>query len=134
MTINVKAFIPQLRENAITASKNAYSPYYKVLVGSAVLTQNEEIYSGCNIENSSYGATVCAERVAIFKAISEKKVNIAALYVYTDEGWPPCGMCRQVLSEFASNETLIIIGNKNGEEKISTLKELFPNAFTPKYL
>jgi cytidine deaminase len=103
-------------------------------VGSAVLTSENKIYSGCNIENSSYGGTVCAERVAIFKAISEKKVSLSKVYVYSKDGWPPCGLCRQVISEFAANDLEVIIGNEKGEEKSIKFTDLMPLSFTPDYL
>ncbi len=123
-----------LRKTAIDASKKAYSPYSKAQVGSAVLTNEGKVYSGCNIENASYGGTVCAERVAIFKAISEKKIKIEKVYVYTKEGWPPCGMCRQVMSEFASPNLEVIIGNEAGGETVMKFKDLMPLSFTPEYL
>ncbi len=130
----MKDIIQELREAASTASKHAYSPYSKACVGSAVLTSENKIYSGCNIENSSYGGTVCAERVAIFKAISEKKVLLSKVYVYSKDGWPPCGLCRQVISEFAANDLEIIIGNEKGEEKRIKFIDLMPLSFTPDYL
>ena len=97
-----------LRKLAIEASKNAYSPYSKAMVGSALITSDGSIYSGCNVENASYGGTICAERVAILKAVSDKKMKLKKIYVYTKEGWPPCGMCRQVMSEFADKDLEII--------------------------
>jgi len=123
-----------LRTLASEAAKHAYSPYSKAQVGSALLTSEGKAYSGCNIENASYGGTVCAERVAIFKAISEKKVKIEKIYVYTKEGWPPCGMCRQVMSEFASPNLEIIIGDEAGKETVMKFKDLMPLSFTPDYL
>jgi cytidine deaminase len=92
------------------------------------------VYDGCNIENSSFGGTVCAERVAIWKAISEGEKSIDKVYVYTKDGWPPCGLCLQVMSEFAGKNLEIIIGNEKGEEKMHKFKELLPNAFTPENL
>lgn len=120
-----------LRELAKQASTKAYSPYSKVCVGSALLTSNGKIYSGCNIENSSYGGTVCAERVAIFKAISEEKVLIKKIYVYTVAGWPPCGFCRQVMSEFADTDLEVIIGDEAGKETVMKFSDLMPLSFTP---
>ena len=124
----------ELRIKAKEASTKAYSPYSKACVGSAILTSNGKIYSGCNIENSSYGGTVCAERVAIFKAISEEKVSLKKVYVYTIEGWPPCGLCRQVISEFAASDLEIIIGKESGEETIIKFSDLMPLSFTPDHL
>ena len=110
----------ELREAAIEASKHAYSPYSKVQVG--------------NIENSSFGGTVCAERVAMWKAVSTGTRNIKKLYVYTKDGWPPCGLCLQVLSEFSTPDTIVIIGDGDNNESVKTFKELFPLAFTPNHL
>ncbi len=123
--------IEQLRQMAIQASHKAYSPYSKALVGSALITTDGQLYSGCNVENSSFGATVCAERVAIFKAVSEKEMRVAKIYVYTSAGWPPCGICRQVLSEFADPELEVIIGDKSGTIKTMSFKDLMPLAFEP---
>lgn len=126
--------IKDLRQKAISAAKKAHSPYSKVNVGSAVLMSDGKIYSGCNIENASYGGTICAERVAIFKAISEKKNELEKIYIYTKEGWPPCGLCRQVMSEFASPSLEIIMGDEKGVEKKMTFKDLMPLSFTPHHL
>lgn len=126
--------ITKLRAQAILASKNAYSPYSKVQVGCALETSDGTVYSGCNIENASYGGTICAERVAILKAVSEKKMRLAKIYVYTLDGWPPCGMCRQVMSEFAADDLEIIIGNEAGHETNINFKDLMPLSFTPNHL
>ena len=123
-----------LREKAIDASKNAYSPYSKALVGSAIVMSDGSIYTGCNIENASYGGTICAERVAILKAVSEKKMQIEKVYVYTKEGWPPCGLCRQVMSEFATPTMEVIIGDESGKETTIKFSELMPLSFTPEHL
>lgn len=121
----------ELREKAKEASTHAYSPYSKACVGSAILTTDDTIYSGCNVENSSYGGTVCAERVAIFKAVSEKPLQLKKVYVYSKDGWPPCGMCRQVISEFATSELEIIIGDEKGHETVLKFSDLMPLSFTP---
>lgn len=123
-----------LRKIAKDASKKAHSPYSKAKVGSAIQMTSGNVYDGCNIENSSFGGTVCAERVAIWKAISEGEKSIDKVYVYTKDGWPPCGLCLQVMSEFAGKNLEIIIGNEKGEEKMHKFKELLPNAFTPENL
>ena len=123
-----------LRQKAKEAAENAYSPYSLVKVGSSVLMTDGSIYTGCNVENASYGGTVCAERVAIFKAVSEKKMCIEKIYVYTSQGWPPCGMCRQVMSEFASPKMEVIIGDEKGKEVSVKFKELMPLSFTPEHL
>ncbi len=126
--------IKKLRQIAISTANNAYSPYSKVKVGAAVLTPSGEIFGGCNIENSSFGGTVCAERTAIFSAVSKGHKEIKAVYVYTDAGWPPCGMCRQVMSEFATPDMPVIIGDINNKEEIKRFDEIFPLAFTPEHL
>lgn len=119
----------KLRSMAHDAHLLAYSPYSKAKVGCSLVTETGTYFSGANIENGSYGATVCAERVAIFKAISEGSKQIKRIYVYTKDGWPPCGMCLQVISEFSDENLEIIIGNQSGEEKTFHLKDLLPLAF-----
>lgn len=121
----------KLRELAIKTSKFAHSPYSKALVGAAIEMDDGSVYGGCNVENSSFGGTTCAEQVAIFKAISEGKKLIKRVYVYTQAGWPPCGICRQIMSEFAGPEMEVIIGDHTGKESVHSLKELLPLAFTP---
>ena len=124
----------KLRTLAIEASTKAYSPYSKAFVGCALTTSDGSIYTGCNIENASYGGTVCAERVAIFKAVSDKKMVVKQIYIYTLAGWPPCGMCRQVMSEFADADLEVIIGNETGEETKIKFRDLMPLSFTPNHL
>lgn len=111
--------------------KNSYSPYSNFRVGTAVLTQSGKVYQGVNIENASYGATICAERTAIFKAVSEGERKIEAVAVTGDSNnlTFPCGICRQVIAEFGDENTRIICANKRGEFKVFKLAELLPNAF-----
>lgn len=123
-----------LRKLAIDASTRAHSPYSKAKVGSAVETQDGKVYQGCNIENASFGGTVCAERVAIWKAVSEGHLRMKKIYVYTHDGWPPCGMCLQVMTEFADGNLEITFGDHSGKETTKRLKELLTNAFTPTHL
>jgi cytidine deaminase len=123
-----------LRKKALEYAQASYSPYSKAKVGSAIETEDGTIFGGCNIENSSFGGTVCAERVAIWKAVSEGHKKIRRVYVYTDEGWPPCGLCRQVMAEFATEDLEVIISNKKGDESTHLFKELMPLAFTPEHL
>ena len=123
-----------LRQKAIEVSAHAYSPYSKAQVGSAILMSDGSIYTGCNVENASYGGTICAERTAIVKAISENKRGIEKVYVYTSEGWPPCGMCRQIMSEFATKNMEVIMGNAAGGETVMKFKDLMPLSFTPDHL
>lgn len=130
-----KTILKQLRTLAKQASRKAHSPYSKVNVGAALQASSGEIFSGCNIENSSFGGTVCAEQVAILKAVSEGHKKIVHMYVYTKDGWPPCGLCRQMMSEFSDNKTLVTIGNEKGEEKTyKFFEEVLPLAFTPQHL
>ncbi len=120
-----------LREAALNASTKAYAPYSHFHIGSAVLMESGKIFSGCNVENASYGGTICAERVAILKAVSEGETKIKKIYIYSKDGWPPCGICRQVICEFASNDLEVIMGDKEGNEKKIPFKDIFPASFTP---
>lgn len=128
----------ELKDLAIKAMEFSHSPYSTKRIGSAIRLSNGKIYSGCNIENASYGGTVCAERVAIFKAYSENKKPIYITHVAVasaeESPWPPCGFCRQVLAEFAKPETEVILTNTEQKEKVMIFKELFPFAFEPEHL
>jgi cytidine deaminase len=130
----MKDHMDQLRQAAIAAAQRSHSPYSLAKVGCALVTENGTEYRGCNIENSSFGGTVCAERVAIWKAVSEGHQRIKRVYVYTDAGWPPCGLCRQVMSEFATADLEIVIGDKSGHEQTWKFNDLMPLAFTPEHL
>lgn len=124
-----KKVIKNLITYAEKIALNAYSPYSNFRVGAALLCQNGEIFTGCNIENRSYGLTICAERVAIFKAISKGITDFSAIAISTPDGTnplPPCGACRQVISEF-SNDMQIFYSCKNGEIIQSDIKKLYPN-------
>lgn len=125
-----------LLEKAYEGRENAYAPYSNFKVGAAVLMENGKIYTGCNIENASYGATNCAERTAIFKAISEgnRKIRAIAIVGADDEYTYPCGICRQVIAEFADKNTEIILGKKSLEYIVKTLAEILPGAFTKEAL
>lgn len=118
---------------AFEAKKRSYSPYSHFSVGAALLCIDGSIYLGCNIENASYGATNCAERTAIFKAVSEGKTKFSMLAVAADEMPLPCGICRQVISEFCGNDFPIIVATEN-ETKRFTLGDLLPNAFSAESL
>ena len=122
--------IQKLMDCAIKARKNAYSPYSHFAVGAALLCEDGTLYEGCNIENVSYGLTNCAERTAIFKAVSEGHIKFKALAVVADTEGPcaPCGACRQVMAEFKI--PLIIMGNLMGNIKIVTIEELLPFSFS----
>ena len=122
--------IQKLMDCAIKARENAYSPYSHFAVGAALLCEDGTLFEGCNIENASYGLTNCAERTAIFKAVSEGHIKFKALAVVADTEGPcaPCGACRQVMSEFKI--PLIIMGNLMGNIKIVTIEELLPFSFS----
>jgi len=126
----------ELLKSAVEGQKNSYAPYSGKHIGAAVLMDNGKIYNGCNVENASYGGTVCAERTAIFKAISEGAKKIKEVMVISSEKnpWPPCGFCRQVIAEFASAETLIHLSNPQGQSRTLKFVELFPEAFGPAHL
>ena len=117
---------------AIDARENAYVPYSKFKVGAAVLTEDDTIYTGCNIENASYGATNCAERTAIFKAVSEGHKEIKAIAIVGDMSTNtyPCGICRQVIVEFATKDIQIILVKNENDYMIKTMEEILPGAFT----
>jgi len=126
----------QLLISAKEAMRHAYAPYSGFSVGAAVLTSDGRIYSGCNIENASYGATNCAERTAIFKAVSEGCSSIVRLAVVCSSGHYayPCGICRQVIAEFAAEDmTVILEDDEKGILEIS-FKDILPEAFTGKDL
>jgi cytidine deaminase len=119
-----------LIHQAMRAFQRAYAPYSEYHVGAAVLTARGDIYTGCNIENAVYPLSLCAERVAIFKAVSEGATHIHALAVVTDNGGPPCGSCRQVMQEFGDQDTLVYIANTDGAFRTRLLKDLLPESFS----
>jgi cytidine deaminase len=121
----------ELMKKAVKAYGNSYAPYSNIKIGAAVKGKSGRTYTGCNIENSSYGATICAERTAIVKAISEGEKEISELAVTGDiDGYAyPCGMCRQFMSEFMEPGAKIYVGGNGREEKEFTLEELLPESF-----
>jgi cytidine deaminase len=122
----------KLLVNAATEAKNnSYSPYSKFRVGAALLTDTREIFTGANIENISYGAGICAERVAFSKAVSEGYNDFAAIAIASDSDdfIYPCGICRQFMAEFVSKQFIVICSKRNGEYKELTIDGLLPNAF-----
>jgi cytidine deaminase len=125
-----KKTIARLLRAAQTAARHSYSPHSHFPVGAAVLTDKGRIFSGTNVENSSYGLTVCAERVAVFKAVSTGARRISAVLVYTDtdEFTPPCGACLQVLAEFGENPEVVLACRKGLKQL--RLKDLLPQRFT----
>lgn len=133
MADNDKEMQEKLISLAIEARKKSYSPYSKYPVGAAVLAESGKIYTGCNIENSSYGLTNCAERTAIFKAVSDGEKKILAIAIAAKSS-TPCGACRQVMSEFSNASMPIILVNmdeENGTNEIieTTLGALLPLSF-----
>lgn len=121
----------RLLEQAKAARARAYAPYSRFTVGAAVLTAEGEIISGCNVENVSYGLTICAERVATFAAVAAGKKNILGLALVADTPEPltPCGACRQVLAEFAP-QMWLLCANLQGQQRLFKLAELLPEAFS----
>ena len=124
--------IELLIQEAKSAREMAYTPYSKFKVGAALLTKDGKIYKGCNIENAAYSMTNCAERTAIFKAFSEGDVEYAAIAVVADttRPVPPCGACRQVISELCPKDMKVILTNLQGDQQELTVEELLPGAFT----
>lgn len=121
----------KLQEVATSISKKAYAPYSNFYVGAALLGENGEIFSGCNIENASYSLTCCAERVAIFNAVSSGTTNFKMFVITSNTEKPisPCGACRQVMSEFFDNNVKIILTNQQGLKKEVNIKDLLPYSF-----
>ena len=131
MDFNVK----ELLAIATEARGDSYSPYSDISVGAALLTKSGKIYKGCNIENASYSPTVCAERVAFFKAVSEGETEFCAIAIAGGKrgepsraDFPPCGVCRQVMSEFCDSDFRVIWGN-NEKFTDTTLGEILPHSF-----
>lgn len=123
-----------LIRSAKSAQQNAHAPYSGFKVGAAILTANGKIHGGCNVETSSYSLTICAERTALFKAVSEgdKKFRAIAVVSSADELTPPCGACRQVLWDLAGNIDVVLSSSKR--TRVVKLKSLLPNAFDSKML
>jgi cytidine deaminase len=116
---------------AIEARRRAYAPYSNYPVGAAVRTKSGRIFTGCNVENAAYPAGICAERVAVFKAVSEGEKEFEVMAVATSNGGSPCGVCRQVMAEFGL-DTVVLICNEDGHlVQETTVRELLPGAFVP---
>lgn len=129
MTAELEPSLRELVSAAQAAAQNAYVPYSKFRVGAAVRAASGTVYTGCNVENASYGATVCAERVAVFKAISAGETALSEVAVWTlgPELAMPCGICRQVLAEF-SRDAVVVVATP-GSLRQTTLVTLFPEPF-----
>ncbi len=125
----------ELIQVAATARENAHTPFSHFKVGAALLTADDEIITGCNVENASYGLTMCAERVAIFKAISEGERKFVKICVVADTETltPPCGACRQIIWEFCG-DVEVLMANLQGETATLQMSELLPKAFDASFL
>lgn len=134
--MKIPAIVKKAHKAAVAVRKKTYSPYSNFGVGSALVTSKGKVYSGTNIENASYGGTICAERVAIVEAVKSGDKKFSHIVVVTDTKMqtPPCGMCRQVMAEFFDDNTQIWIGNLKEVKSVFTFKELLPEAFGPKNL
>ena len=131
----MKIDLEKLIDQAKVARKNAYVPYSHYKVGAAVLTKSGKVYTGCNVENAAYPSGLCAERVAIFKAASEGEREMIALAVVTSNLGSPCGACRQVFSEFADDDAIIVLATAQGNRrKQFTMAEILPDRFGPHHL
>ena len=124
-----------LASAALAAREHAYAPFSKFKVGAALEEDNGRVHTGCNVENATYGLTICAERVAVFKAISEgaRRFRRIAVAADTDELTPPCGACRQIVWEFCGDVEIVLV-NPRGKIETYRLKDLFPKPFDVSYL
>ncbi len=132
-----KELVTVLLEEARHGQKNAHAIYSGHQIGASVLTKSGMVFSGGNVENSSYGGTVCAERVALWKAVTEgakPPFDVVCVISSTTDIWPPCGLCRQVMTEFCHKDTIILASNKSGKTKSFLFKDLLPEAFDPSFL
>ncbi|MEC1920109.1 cytidine deaminase [Bacillus subtilis] len=122
----------ELITEALKARDMAYAPYSKFQVGAALLTKDGKVYRGCNIENAAYSMCNCAERTALFKAVSEGDTEFQMLAVAADTPGPvsPCGACRQVISELCTKDVIVVLTNLQGQIKEMTVGELLPGAFS----
>jgi len=126
----------ELIQLAKASRKHAHAPYSNFSVGAALVARDGRVFTGCNVENSTYGLSMCAERVAIFKAISEGAREIVKIAVVTDHPQiaPPCGCCRQMIWEFSCDETSVILANLSGVVRSYRIRELLPDAFDARFL
>lgn len=118
-----------LLEVAANARKMAHAPYSRYKVGAALLAGSGNVYAGCNVENASYGLSICAERTAYVKAVSDGEREFLAIAVVSDNGGSPCGACRQFMAEFGL-DSIVILSDKKGNYSITTVSQLLPDAFT----
>lgn len=125
--------IAALTAAALAAREHAYAPYSRFRVGAALLAADGTIYAGCNVENASYGLTICAERNAVAHAVASGARDFTAIVVATENGVTPCGACRQVLAEFNPQLTVILV-DEAGHRRVYSLADLLPAAFAPDQL
>jgi len=127
MTIDWEALAAAARE----ARRNAYAPFSKFAVGAAVLTESGLVVPGCNVENSTFGLTICAERTAVAAAVSQGHRHLRAVAVVADMEPPakPCGLCLQMLNEFSAGDLPVLLENLSGERQILTMRDLLPHPF-----
>ena len=118
---------------AIEDRNNAYAPYSNYKVGAALLAESGQVYTGCNVENAVYPLTICAERVAVVKAVSEGERSFIAIAVASENGGSPCGSCRQVLREFGK-KTVVLIADATGDYRETRVADLLPDSFSAKDL
>jgi len=124
----------ELVRQAIEAREHAYAPYSGYLVGAALLTASGKVFTGCNVENASYSATICAERGAVAQVIAAGERAIVALAVVTANGAAPCGICRQVLNEFGRDAIVVLADPSGAILQETTVAALLPDGFGPEYL
>ena len=127
--------VGELIAAAVAAREKAFAPFSKFRVGAAVRTKQGKVYTGCNVESASYGLTVCAERVAIWKAVSEGESEFEEIAVVTDtqKSTPPCGVCRQIIWEFCG-DVPVVMATCGGQHQTIPMSELLPHAFDTKFL
>jgi cytidine deaminase len=123
-----EVIINVLIEMAKNARKRAYAPYSRYRVGAALLSVRGEVYTGCNVENAAYGQSICAERGAVMKAVSEGERKFDVIAIVTEDGGSPCGACRQFLSEFG-DDIMVILADRRGHYTLTSIGELLPMAF-----
>ncbi|HEX3633582.1 MAG TPA: cytidine deaminase [Casimicrobiaceae bacterium] len=130
------ATLATMKQDAIEAARRAYAPYSRFPVGAAVLADDGRIHAGANVENASFGLSICAERNAIFRAVADGARRIDAIVVYTPTGaaTPPCGACRQVISEFGADALIVCCSDDASADRRYRLAELLPEAFGPHHL
>jgi cytidine deaminase len=125
----------ELIERAVKVRRNAYAPYSRFPVGAALLGESGQVYAACNVENGSYGLSICAERSAVFQAVAAGEKRFRAIAIVTHTSAAPCGACRQVLTEFdLAGELVVALANPQGEYRLFSLADLLPHHFTPDQL